>query len=327
MSCGFHEAARGVLSHHMVIREGKIANYQPYPPTPWNASPRDTYGTPGPYEDAVQNTPIFEENGPENFKGIDIMRAVRSFDPCLPCGVHMYTGGGRGAQGDAHADRVRLMASRAAEPQRRPSCSRASRSSRRGSSSSPDPRARGAGRGARLGGDRDVRRRAGADHGRDPRLARGGRDDPGRALAGRRGRQPAADPRPLPGRTGASGCWRRSRRCGPTWSPTAATSSCARLPTTAWRGSRCRAAVTAARRRARRWRRRSTRRSRSTARISPGSRSSGVLDDPTERRRLGDHRRWHCRWPTAELARAAAGLGDRAGVPAGDSSRVAPPFR
>jgi len=95
VSCGFHEAARGVLSHHMVIREGKIANYQPYPPTPWNASPRDTYGTPGPYEDAVQNTPIFEENGPENFKGVDIMRAVRSFDPCLPCGVHMYTGAGK----------------------------------------------------------------------------------------------------------------------------------------------------------------------------------------------------------------------------------------
>jgi len=95
VSVGFHEAARGVLSHHMVIRDGKIANYQPYPPTPWNASPRDVYGTPGPYEDAVQNTPIFEENGPENFKGVDIMRAVRSFDPCLPCGVHMYTGGGK----------------------------------------------------------------------------------------------------------------------------------------------------------------------------------------------------------------------------------------
>ena len=53
------------------------------------------FGTPGPYEDAVQNTPIFEENGPDKFKGIDIMRTVRSFDPCLPCGVHMYTGGGR----------------------------------------------------------------------------------------------------------------------------------------------------------------------------------------------------------------------------------------
>ncbi len=94
-SVGFHEAARGVLSHHMVIRDGKIANYQPYPPTPWNASPRDVHGTPGPYEDAVQNTPIFEENGPDDFKGIDIMRAVRSFDPCLPCGVHMYLGDGR----------------------------------------------------------------------------------------------------------------------------------------------------------------------------------------------------------------------------------------
>ncbi|HWC36226.1 MAG TPA: nickel-dependent hydrogenase large subunit [Mycobacteriales bacterium] len=94
ISCGFTEAVRGVLSHHMVIRDGKIANYHPYPPTPWNGSVRDSFGTPGPYEDAVQNTPIFEENSKENFKGIDIMRAVRSFDPCLPCGVHMYLGNG-----------------------------------------------------------------------------------------------------------------------------------------------------------------------------------------------------------------------------------------
>ncbi len=95
IGCGFHEAVRGVLSHHVVIRDGKIANYHPYPPTPWNANPRDVYGTPGPYEDAVQNTPIFEENRPDKFKGIDIMRAVRSFDPCLPCGVHMYLGDGK----------------------------------------------------------------------------------------------------------------------------------------------------------------------------------------------------------------------------------------
>jgi hydrogenase large subunit len=98
IGCGFHEAVRGVLSHHMVIRDGKIANYHPYPPTPWNGSPTDSYGTPGPYEDAVQNTPIFEENGPDNFKGIDIMRSVRSFDPCLPCGVHMYLGKGKTLQ-------------------------------------------------------------------------------------------------------------------------------------------------------------------------------------------------------------------------------------
>ena len=94
IGCGFTEAVRGVLSHHMVIRDGKIANYHPYPPTPWNANPRDVYGTPGPYEDAVQGCPIFEENDLEHFKGIDIMRTVRSFDPCLPCGVHMYMGKG-----------------------------------------------------------------------------------------------------------------------------------------------------------------------------------------------------------------------------------------
>ncbi|MDT5032060.1 MAG: hydrogenase large subunit, partial [Actinoplanes sp.] len=46
-------------------------------------------------EDAVQGQPIFEENDREHFKGIDIMRTVRSFDPCLPCGVHMYLGGGK----------------------------------------------------------------------------------------------------------------------------------------------------------------------------------------------------------------------------------------
>jgi hydrogenase large subunit len=95
IGCGFHEAVRGVLSHHLVIRDGKIANYHPYPPTPWNASPRDEFGTPGPYEDAVQGMPIFEENGQAGFKGIDIMRTVRSFDPCLPCGVHMYLGPGK----------------------------------------------------------------------------------------------------------------------------------------------------------------------------------------------------------------------------------------
>ncbi|MFE0877989.1 nickel-dependent hydrogenase large subunit [Streptomyces smyrnaeus] len=98
IGCGFHEAVRGVLSHHLVIKDKKIANYHPYPPTPWNASPQDSYGNLGPYEDAVQGQPIFEENGPEDFKGVDIMRTVRSFDPCLPCGVHMYLGKGKELQ-------------------------------------------------------------------------------------------------------------------------------------------------------------------------------------------------------------------------------------
>jgi len=98
IGCGFHEAVRGVLSHHLVIRDKKIANYQPWPPTCWNGNPRDSDGRLGPYEDAVKGMPLFEENGPDDFRGVDIMRAVRSFDPCLPCGVHMYLGNGKTLQ-------------------------------------------------------------------------------------------------------------------------------------------------------------------------------------------------------------------------------------
>jgi hydrogenase large subunit len=104
---GFHEAVRGVLSHHLVIRGGKIANYHPYPPTCWNASPTDSSGISGPMEDAVADTPIFEENGRDGFKGIDILRTVRSMDPCLPCGVHMYVGNGRVIE-DSHVPMLGL---------------------------------------------------------------------------------------------------------------------------------------------------------------------------------------------------------------------------
>ncbi len=104
IGCGFTEAVRGVLSHHMVIKDGKIANYHPYPPTPWNANPRDVYGTPGPYEDAVIDMPIFEENDLEKFKGIDIMRSVRSFDPCLPVRRAHVPREGQGTEEAALAD-------------------------------------------------------------------------------------------------------------------------------------------------------------------------------------------------------------------------------
>ena len=200
VSVGFHEAARGVLSHHMVIREGKIANYQPYPPTPWNANPRDVYGTPGPYEDAVQNTPIFEENGPDKFKGIDIMRAVRSFDPCLPCGVHMYLGGGQGQEGGAHADGARVSG-RGVETQRsRPSGEASSSASR----SWPSGSSRSTTRGARRS-PTSCSARCSSSYGDGPRadLRRARRRRPGARRArgadrGRRRREPAPDPRPLP---------------------------------------------------------------------------------------------------------------------------------
>jgi hydrogenase large subunit len=91
---GMWEAGRGMLTHHVVVEAGRIANYQILTPSTWMASPRDPFGVPGPYEEAVLNTPLLEEFArPEDFTGIDILRAIRSFDPCMPCTVHLHAGG------------------------------------------------------------------------------------------------------------------------------------------------------------------------------------------------------------------------------------------
>jgi hydrogenase large subunit len=91
---GFWEAGRGTLTHHVVLDKGRIANYQIVTPSTWMASPQDPFGVPGPYEEAVMNTPLLEEfDHADNFTGIDILRTIRSFDPCMPCTVHMAAGG------------------------------------------------------------------------------------------------------------------------------------------------------------------------------------------------------------------------------------------
>ena len=93
VGAGFWEAARGALAHWVTIDKKLVANYQIITPSAFNASPRDPWGQPGPYEEAALNTPILEEfNSEEDFSGLDLMRAVRSFDPCMPCAVHMDTG-------------------------------------------------------------------------------------------------------------------------------------------------------------------------------------------------------------------------------------------
>lgn len=90
---GFWGAGRGFLTHWVILENGKIANYQIITPSTWNASPQDPWGNPGPYEEAVLNSPILETFAtPEAFKGIDIQRAIRSFDPCMPCTTHIYAG-------------------------------------------------------------------------------------------------------------------------------------------------------------------------------------------------------------------------------------------
>ncbi len=80
---GLTEAPRGALGHWMVIRNGKIDNYQCVVPTTWNCSPRDDKGVPGPMEQALVGTPVADADNP-----IEAVRVVRSFDPCLACAVH-----------------------------------------------------------------------------------------------------------------------------------------------------------------------------------------------------------------------------------------------
>jgi hydrogenase large subunit len=81
---GYHEAPRGVLSHWVVIKDGKIDNYQAVVPSTWNAGPRDHNDEPGPYEASLIDNPVADPNLP-----LEVLRTVHSFDPCIACAVHM----------------------------------------------------------------------------------------------------------------------------------------------------------------------------------------------------------------------------------------------
>ena len=87
---GFHEAPRGALGHWVHIVDGEIANYQCVVPSTWNFCPRDSQGQPGPVEQALEGTKIKDESNP-----FEIVRIVRSYDPCLACAIHLVTPKGR----------------------------------------------------------------------------------------------------------------------------------------------------------------------------------------------------------------------------------------
>jgi len=87
---GFHEAPRGTLSHWVVVKDGKIANYQAVVPTTWNASPRDDKQQKGPYEASLVGNPVADPQRP-----LEVLRTVHSFDPCLACAVHTLDPEGR----------------------------------------------------------------------------------------------------------------------------------------------------------------------------------------------------------------------------------------
>ena len=82
---GFHEAPRGILSHWIVIKDGKIKNDQAVVPSTWNAAPRNSKDELGPYEASLIDNPVIDPEKP-----LEILRTVHSFDPCLACAIHVF---------------------------------------------------------------------------------------------------------------------------------------------------------------------------------------------------------------------------------------------
>ncbi len=87
---GTTEAPRGALGHWIVIKDGRIENYQAVVPTTWNGSPRDPAGNIGAFEAALMNTPVAVADQP-----LEILRTLHSFDPCLACSTHVMGPDGR----------------------------------------------------------------------------------------------------------------------------------------------------------------------------------------------------------------------------------------
>ena len=83
---GTTEAPRGALGHWIVIKDGRIENYQAVVPTTWNGSPRDPAGNIGAFEAALMNTPLAVADQP-----LEILRTLHSFDPCLACSTHVMS--------------------------------------------------------------------------------------------------------------------------------------------------------------------------------------------------------------------------------------------
>ncbi len=84
---GSTEAARGSLSDWIVLKNGRIENYQVVTPTAWNIGPRDSRQANGPMEKAFIGARITDPSDP-----VEMGHVARSFDSCLVCTVHAYDG-------------------------------------------------------------------------------------------------------------------------------------------------------------------------------------------------------------------------------------------
>ncbi len=82
---GYWGGARGYISHHVEVIDRVIENYQIVAPSTFMAA-RDSSGAPGGFERAVIGTPSLSTHGHD--RHIDLLRAIRSFDPCMSCSTH-----------------------------------------------------------------------------------------------------------------------------------------------------------------------------------------------------------------------------------------------
>ncbi len=87
---GLYEAPRGALSHWIVINDRVCSNYQAVVPTTWNSCPRDEVAGQGAFEKSMMDTAVKIAEKP-----LEIVKAVRSFDPCIACATHLYDAKGK----------------------------------------------------------------------------------------------------------------------------------------------------------------------------------------------------------------------------------------
>ncbi len=84
---GLVDTTRGALGHWLYIENREIAFYQIITPSAWNLSTQSN-GMKGTGEQALIGTPVNNVEAP-----VEIGRIIRSFDPCVSCATHVFSGG------------------------------------------------------------------------------------------------------------------------------------------------------------------------------------------------------------------------------------------